>query len=298
MWNWQQKSWANFEFEVFDIQKKEDKFLYNLGKFSGVFTLFSEEEKKNLILECITNESISTSLIEGEILERVSVQSSLRKNFGLQTDNRKILPKEFGISKMMYSLYTNANKKLSKKMLCDWHTALMNGRQDLENIGEYRKGKHPMQIVSGSIGNPKVHFEAPPSIKIEEEMQKFFDWYHSSTQSPLIKSAIAHIYFTSIHPFEDGNGRIGRAISEKILSEYFGKSLLISLAKVIEKHRKKYYYFLEVNNKDIEISSWIKFFTDIILEAQEYTQKQVEFIVKKAKFYQKNEPVLNIRQKK
>ncbi|MCK5709677.1 MAG: Fic family protein, partial [Deltaproteobacteria bacterium] len=154
-------------------------------------------------------------------------------------------------------------------------------------------------VVSGEYHEPKVHFEAPPSTKMKAEMEQFIKWFKAKRRiGTLTHAGIAHLYFISIHPFEDGNGRIGRAIAEKSLSMSLGHPTLISLSYMIEKHRKDYYRTLELNNKDQEITDWLIYFAKTILDAQNYTQSLINFLIEKAKFYDRLKTTLNERQEK
>jgi Fic family protein len=181
--------------------------------------------------------------------------------------------------------------------LCNWNSMITSD-------SNYRSSKEPMQVVSGSVYNPKIHFEAPPSDRLHKEMNIFIEWFNTSNPKgkaplpPLVRAGVAHLYFVCIHPFEDGNGRIARALAEKSLSQCIGQPSLISLSKIIEKQKKNYYSALDVSNKDLEITGWLEYFSKTILEAQNYSQSMIEFLVKKAKFYEKNTALLNSRQEK
>jgi len=296
-WNWQKKEWPDFKYDENILKEHESTFLYNSGIFLGTLKHIIGEEKKLLSVEIISEEAFKTSEIEGEILNRDSLRSSIRKNFGLKADNRKISPKEQGIAEMMIDLYQNFTEPLNPKSLFKWNSMIT-------NVGSYRTSKEPMQIVSGSVYNPKVHFEAPPSNKLHKEMNAFIKWFNATDPkgkvplSPLIRAGIAHLYFVCVHPFEDGNGRIARALAEKSLSQCIGQASLISLSKIIEKQRKKYYSALDASNKDLEITDWLEYFSKTILEAQNYSQNMIEFLIKKAKFYEKYKSLLNYRQEK
>lgn len=296
-WNWQKKEWPNFKYNEDILQKYESVFLYNSGIFLGTLKHIIGEEKKLLSVEIICEEAFKTSAIEGEILNRDSLHSSILRNFGLKTDNRKISPREQGIAKMMLDLYKNFANYLSHKTLCNWNSMITSD-------DNYRSSKEPMQVVSGPVYNPKIHFEAPPSGRLHKEMNIFIEWFNTSNPksktplSPLIRAGIAHLYFVCIHPFEDGNGRIARALAEKSLSQCIGEPSLISLSKIIEKQKKNYYSALDASNKDLEITGWLEYFSRVILKAQNYSQNRIEFLVKKAKFYEKNMTLLNSRQEK
>jgi Fic family protein len=161
-----------------------------------------------------------------------------------------------------------------------------------------------MQIVSGRLDKPTIHFEAPPSRQVTVEMETFIAWFNQSgptNKTPLqalARAAIGHLYFESIHPFEDGNGRIGRALAEKSLAQNIGQPSLISLAFTIEENRKAYYSELERHQRTHDISDWVIFFSETILDAQRVTLERVDFFIKKTKFYDRFRGKLNERQEK
>ena len=299
-WNWQRKDWPNFSYQAGPLVEFEKAFLISAGKVIAVFNFLSQEEQENVRIQLIQDEAFKTSEIEGEILDRDSLQSSIRKAFGLSVANLKANPSEEGISEMLVDLYLNFKLDLSSELLLKWHRTLMKGRSGLKDLGKYRTHSEPMQVVSGSFDNPKVHFEAPPSRQVPQEMKQFIAWYNGSLDKTpaLTRAGIAHLYFVSIHPFEDGNGRIGRALSEKSLSQSLKKANLIALSFAIEEKRKDYYQMLEQSNKDNEIGPWLEYFAKTILEAQEHTYKKINFLVKKTKFYDTFRTKLNPRQMK
>jgi Fic family protein len=181
---------------------------------------------------------------------------------------------------------------------------LMSGHREIESVGAYRTHPAPMQIITPVAGKPKIHFVAPPSSTMKKEMDGFIEWFNDTGPEgkqplpALTRAGIAHLYFVCIHPFEDGNGRIGRAIAGKSLAENLGQPTLILLAYTIERKRRLYYEALEHNNKELEITEWLKYFASTTLDAQENTIKRVDFYVAKAKFYQRFHYQLNKRQKK
>ena len=292
-WNWQKKQWPNFKYDKAKLEKYELAFLSSSGIFLGTLRHIVEGDKKALSADIIYEEAFKTSEIEGEVLNRDSLRSSIRRNFGLKTDKRKVSSKEQGIAELMTDLYKNFARPLNHKILCKWNSFITSDNK-------YRITNEPMQIVSGSIYDPKVHFEAPPSEGLHSEMNNFINWFNktSLTLQPLTKAGIAHLYFVCIHPFEDGNGRIARALAEKSLSQAIGQPSLISLSKIIERNRTKYYSALDNSNKDLEITSWLEYFSNTILEAQSYSQSLVEFLIKKAKFYDTYKEHINDRQEK
>ena len=212
-------------------------------------------------------------------------------------------PAEAGIAEMMKDLYTNYDSPLSKGILCEWHDMLMNGRRDIER-GKYRTCKEPMQVVSGRYDKPTVHYEAPPSSRVNSEMKLFIEWFNNSAPGgskplpPLIRAGIAHIYFVSIHPFEDGNGRIGRAIVTKSLSQNDNQATLIALSAAISGKKREYYDSLGENSTTNEITKWLAYFGNTIITAQKNTIKQIDFILNKTKFFDNFGEMLNPRQLK
>lgn len=303
-WNWQRSDWPNFSWDVNRLRKAEAQFLIGSGSFAGTLRHLGTEDQEQLTVEAISSEALTTSEIEGEILDRASVQSSIRRQFGLVTDHRRVKPAEQGIAEMMVSLYRSFADPLTDEMLFGWHRMVTNGRRDLANIGSYRTGAEPMQVVSGSLGSPNVHFEAPPSPRVPGEMARFVEWFNRTGPDgrdalpALTRAGIAHIWFESIHPFEDGNGRIGRAISDKALAQSAGQPTLTALAATILIRRKAYYAALEAANKDIDLTPWLCWFAGIAIEAQRRTTAQVEFLLDKTRFLDRLRDSLNARQEK
>jgi Fic family protein len=251
IWNWQQEDWPEFRYDASTLEALEAAFLRQSGVFSGALRHVGDEDRQQLTVELISDEALKTSEIEGEFLNRDSLQSSIRRNFGLASDNRKIPPAEQGISQMMVDLYRHFDASLTDELLFRWHEMLMNGRRDVEDVGSYRTDASPMQVVSGPLHAPKVHFEAPPSHSLPKEMNRFIQWFNHTApkgKAPLrvlTRAGIAHLYFVCIHPFEDGNGRIGRAVAEKAVSQGLGQASLIALSHTINSKRKAYYDMLE-----------------------------------------------------
>jgi Fic family protein len=303
-WNWQKQDWPNFTWEQAALEKLEARFLLHSGEVLGAFRHVGEGDRDTIRIELIGEEALKTSEIEGEILDRESLQSSLRRQLGLATDARRVSPEEQGIAEMMVDLYRSFADPLAHRTLHAWHKMVMAGRPRIETIGSYRRHDDPMQIVSGAIGDERVHFEAPPSSRIKAEMDAFIDWFNdtgpggNSPLPPLTRAGIAHLYFESIHPFEDGNGRIGRALAERSLAQYLGQPTLIALAFTIARRRKAYYAKLEESSRDLAITPWLTWFAETILDAQHTTLVRVEFHIAKTKFYDRLRGQLNQRQEK
>jgi Fic family protein len=303
-WNWQLEGWPHFTCNQGDLALCEAKFLEQAGVLIGTSSHLSENDQVDLSVSIMVVEALDTSSIEGEILDRESVQSSIQRALGLKTPLRKQRPAENGIAEMMVDLLKTSKEPLSHEVLYRWHGMMMNGRRDLDQIGAYRAHDDPMQIISGAAYAPKVHYEAPPSKSILKEMAAFIKWFNetaASGQNPLPsiqRAGIAHLWFECIHPFEDGNGRIGRAISEKALTQGRRKPVFTSLAGVLLHHRKEYYQQLELASRTLNASKWLKWFADIVLDAQARSQKQVEFLFAKTRLFDALRGQLNERQEK
>ncbi|NOV30060.1 Fic family protein [Methylomonas sp. ZR1] len=304
IWNWQLAGWPRFTYNATQLDDFEKRLLLGAGVSFGAIKHLSEDDKRHLTIELISNEALKTSAIEGEYLNRDSLQSSICRQFGLTTDHRKVPPAEQGIAEVMVDLYQHFSTPLSHEQLYRWHTWITAGRSDLQDVGRYRTHDDPMRIVSGPIYAPKIHFEAPPSCQMTPEMDQFIDWFNSTapdgnTPLPTLQRAgIAHLYFVSIHPFEDGNGRIGRAIAEKALAQCLGQPTLIALAFTIERHRNAYYTALEMANKQIDVTDWLVYFAELVMAAQEYTHQWIDFLIQKTKLYDHVRGHLNPRQEK
>jgi Fic family protein len=303
-WNWQKLDWPNFRWDHAWLEAAERQFLVSAGVFVGAVRHLGKEEHDQLTIEAMSTEAVTTSEIEGEILDRASVQSSLRKQLGLATDERRVRPAERGIAEMMVDLYRSFAKPLSEEMLFRWHRMVMSGSRNLRDVGRYRTGAEPVQVVSGPMGEPRVHFEAPPSSRVPSEMKRFIAWFGRTGPGgderlpALTRAGIAHLYFESIHPFEDGNGRIGRAIAEKALAQSLGQPTLTALAATILARRKSYYEALEAVNKENEITRWLTWFAGVAIEAQRQTIALVEFLIDKTKLLDRLNRHLNARQEK
>jgi Fic family protein len=303
-WNWQNPDWPNFTWDRMQIAGAEEQFLLGSGVAIGSIKHLDDQGHTELLVELMSSEAITTSKIEGEVLNRDSVQSSIQRQLGLAADKRRASPAEQGIAEMMVDLHRSFRKPLSREMLFAWHKMVVAGRRDLAEIGRYRTSREPMQIVSGRIGASKVHFEAPPSERLASEMNQFIAWFNRTAPDggepmpAITRAGISHIYFESIHPFEDGNGRIGRGIAEKAAAQAVGQPILLSLATTILAHQKRYYEALERANRRIDLTEWLIWFAEIALEAQRRSISQVEFVIAKTKLLDRLQGKINARQER
>ncbi|WP_120634882.1 Fic family protein [Ruegeria sp. EL01] len=303
-WNWQIKNWPDFRYDAAAIAPYEQRFLLSSGEILGAFYHVSPPERDQLRIDLLSDEAMKTSAIEGEMLDRQSVQSSLRRQFGLSPGSYPAKPREQGVAEMMVDVYSTYAEPLTHKTLFRWHSMLMSHDRRLETIGAYRQHEDAMQIVSGRLDRPTVHFEAPPSDQVMGEMERYLAWFNSTApdaekpMSALTRAGLCHLYFESIHPFEDGNGRLGRALAEKSLGQNSGQPSLIALAFSIERERKAYYGQLERHQKTLDVTNWLEWFAETVLTAQQVTLGRVAFFIAKARFYDRHRARLNDRQAK
>lgn len=300
LWNWQLPDWPNFTFDHKALAEREKDFLIRVGESTASLNTIGEGDYKQFIVEILSSEALESSSIEGEILDRESLQSSIKKHFGIKAPEYRLARKEAGMADLLCDVYEKIKTPLNHEMLCKWHSMLFSHDSGIEDKGRYRTHLEPMQIVSRRHDRSVVYFEAPPSATVPKEMEKFIKWYNASDPAmPILgKAAIAHLYFENIHPFEDGNGRIGRALVEKALSEGVGRPVLIAVSKVLEKEKKRYYDAFEQCNKSLDANAWVDFFTGAILNAQEESIQLLRFLINKTKLFTRLAGKFNPRQEK
>lgn len=305
MYNWQNTNWPNFSYALSaHTQQQLYDYALEAGKFTGLLEETEKPYQQEIILEIMVLEAQKTSEIEGEIIHAEEIRSSLRHHLGIDavknlatTDKRAL-----GISNLLFECRNTFSHPLTEESLHTWHKMVMQGGcLKPHEIGKFRCNPEPMQIVSGAIGREIVYFEAPPSNIMHQEMGRFIEWFNTplSTISGPVRAAIAHLYFESIHPYMDGNGRIGRSLSEKVLSQDLNTPILFSISNALMKNRKQYYQMLHENSRDsLDISAWVSFFIEMIIQAQSDSKKQITFVIQKAKFWKKYATSLNQRQQK
>jgi Fic family protein len=301
-WNWQQPDWPEFRWDGAVLAALEARFLQQAGVLIGSVKHLGDGDRATITIDIMAGEALKTSEIEGELLNRDSVQSSLRRQFGLETSHHHVPPAERGIAEMMMALYRDFTEPLTDQSLWAWHGMVMSGRHDIRAIGRYRDHDDPMQVVSGPLHKPKVHFEAPPSSAMADEMARVLIWFAATAPgggrslAGLTRAGIAHLYFVSIHPFEDGNGRIGRAIAEKVLSQAIGEPSLIALSHIIQRRRSAYYDALEAANKRNDITNWLIWFAETVIDAQAHSLAEIDFLLAKTRYYDLHRHQMNDRQ--
>jgi Fic family protein len=304
-YNWQQSDWPHFRYDLSAIQETLLAIAEKSGLISGKLSHLSKTLQMETLLNLMVEEAIKTSEIEGEYISRPDVRSSIKNKLGLNQEKVKIHDQRAqGVVEMIFDMRNTFEQPLTEEKLFDWHLMLLSSSTNANlKIASWREHHEAMQIVSWQQGKWAVHFEAPPSEKVPQEMTAFIRWFNDTSPGKPnaihfapVRAAIAHLYFESIHPFEDGNGRVGRAIAEKALSQGFGYPVMLSLSQVIEADKKAYYSALNAASRSNEISAWIKYFVHVILSAQKEVEAQINFILKKSAFFTDFEAQLNERE--
>jgi Fic family protein len=304
-YNWQHKDWPQFTYSLREVE--DDLFLLaeKTGKMSGIVSALPEEIRMETVVDLMVAEAIKTSEIEGEYFSRKDVMSSIKNNLGLNRTIEAVKDKGAeGIGSLMIDVRNAYYEPLTEEKLFHWHNLLFPEPKGV-SIGAWRTHEEPMQVVSGALGKEKVHFEAPPSSQVPKEMKGFIRWFNETApgsskeiKKGAVRSAVAHLYFETIHPFEDGNGRVGRAIAEKALSQGIDRPVLLSLSRTIEANKSAYYNALSKAQRSNEITPWVTYFVRTILAAQGEAEEQIHFTLKKTKFFDRYKDQLNERQLK
>jgi Fic family protein len=303
-YNWQQNDWPEFRYELSGVEDVLFAFAERTDHASGLLKGLTADAQAEASIELMVVEAVKTSAIEGELLSRKDVMSSIRNNLGLAPEAPSGDKRAAGAAALMIDVRNSFAAPLSEDVLFDWHRMIMRGHRHIA-AGQWRTHAGPMQVVSGPVGHERVHFEAPPSSHIPKEMARFIQWFNDTApggnaeiRKAPVRSAVAHLYFESIHPFEDGNGRIGRALSEKALSQGLGRPVLLSLSRAIEAKRTQYYEALQQGQESNEITPWVSWFVNIVLDAQIQAEELIDFTLKKTRLFDRFKDQLNERQLK
>lgn len=258
-----------------------------LGKMAGLgFRIRSETSLSNL-----TADVLKSNAIEGNRLDAGEVRSSIARRLGMDVAGTPPASRDVeGVVEMMLDATQNYSLALTKERLFGWHACLFpSGFSGIQRIavGRWRPPEAgPMQVVSGPIGRERIHFEAPAAERLEGEMTPFLEWFSRATDDPVLRAGIAHFWFVTIHPFEDGNGRIARAIADMALAQADGVSeRFYSMSTRIEKERKDYYAVLEKCQKgSVDITAWLDWFLGCLGRAVEDAEKNIESALRKGAF--------------
>jgi Fic family protein len=303
----ERKEWPDFFWKQENISLKLAEVRHHQGRLLGRMEGMGFSLKAEANLQTLTQDVLKSSEIEGEILNPDQVRSSIARRLGMEIAG--LIPSDRhveGIVEMMLDATQNYNAPLTDERLFSWHAAMFpTGRSGMHRIvvGRYRDNSEdsPMQVVSGPMGKEKVHFQAPDSKLLVSKMNEFLDWFNSENSlDPVIKAAIAHLWFVTIHPFDDGNGRITRAITIMQLSRADQSAQrFYSMSSQIRIERKEYYNVLEKTQKgQLDITAWLNWFLNCLGRALRNTDETLGIVMKKARFWEKHSTTpLNDRQR-
>lgn len=303
---WQHPDWPQFEWDPNSVSQKLEQVVHLHGVLKGRISMVGLSLRNDSNIEALCNELLGSSRIEGITLDPRSVRSSIARKLGVEEDG--LLATDHyveGLVDVMLDAIANCRLPLTADRLFGWHAALFptgwSGPYKIA-VASWRVGEQPMmQVVSGAFGREKVHYEAPPSLRVPEEMDKLIEWGNSSELSPLLKAAIAHLWFVTIHPFDDGNGRIARTLADMFLSPLDDDGgRFYSMSAEINSNNKKYYDILERTQKgNLDITEWILWFLDCLESALSKAMDSMDVSLSKGFFWAKFADVtVNERQRK
>lgn len=290
-WLWQQPQWPDFEWQDERLQPLLRRAYDSLGQLKGRMAMVDGHE--DFTLDALLANIVASSAIESEKVDVYGVRSSLARQLGVDDRNPvKVSQQSEGLANLMRDAVTGWQQSLSMDTLFQWHRWLFQGHLSiLQKVipGELR-GDSPMQIVSGSLLKPKVHFEAPPRESVESDLNQFIRWFNDTKNNkldPLIRAGITHLWFVTIHPFEDGNGRITRALTDRALAKADQNSVrLFAMSEAILEHRSDYYDVLERTQKHgIDITVWLVWFIETLTQSVETALVKIERTLFKTKFW-------------
>ena len=303
---WQEKEWPQFTWNNEQIARLLGEVHQELGRLKGIVSMFGLEQKTNTYLENMTQEIVNSAEIEGEVLNRDSVRSSVARQLGLPYAGLPRIDHYVeGVVQIMVDATQHAKEPLTDERLFGWHAALFptgySGAYKI-TVANWRQSQDAMQVVSGAMGHYQVHFEAPPSQRVPGMMLPFLEWLNApNSVDSLIKAAIAHLWFVTIHPFDDGNGRLCRTITEMMLARADGMTQrYYSLSSAILNNRKTYYEQLEQTQKgSLDITGWIAWFLVTLYQAIATSISKTDSVIKKTDFWNRHaETAVNERQRK
>lgn len=287
---YQYKDWPEFKWDNNKLLKLLAEIRHQQGKLIGSMEALGFDLRAEAMLSTMTLDIIKSNEIEGEILNPDQVRSSLAQRLGIDIGGLVPVDRDVdGVVEMMLDATQKYNEPINEDRLFGWHSCMFpSGRSGLYKItvGGWRKGA--MQVVSGAMGREKVHYEAPEAKALKKEMSTFFKWFNKEMDiDPVIKSAIAHLWFVTIHPFDDGNGRIARAIADLQLARADGtEQRFYSMSAQIQKERNRYYEILESTQKGtLDITNWIEWFLECLQRALSSTDEVLEKVLAKAHFW-------------
>lgn len=302
----QQKKWPEFIWDnsvllplLITVRNKQ-------GRLKGYMEHLGFAMRNETTLQTLTTDVLKSSEIEGEVLNPDQVRSSIARHLGIEIAGLVPADRDVeGVVEMMLDATQNYKKSLTKNRLFDWHSALFpTGKSGIHkiNVGNWRDNdKGPMQVISGALGKEKIHFEAPEADRLNNEMKLFLKWLNNPDETDIVlRSAIAHLWFVTIHPFDDGNGRIARAIADMQLAKADADAQrFYSMSAQIRIERKSYYEILEKTQKgNLNITEWLMWYLNCLDRALNTTDQRLKNVLKKTKFWDTHsQTIINERQR-
>lgn len=301
---WQHADWPHFRWNKSVVEPLLNSVAERQARLLGMLLALGFDTQQQTALETLTEDVLRSAEIEGEALNRDSVRSSIARRLGISVPTY-VGGDHFieGVVQVAMDAVKNCNNALDKQRLCDWHAALFpTGRSGMYHItvADWRKGDEPMVVVSGAIGKERVHYVAPPSSAVPQEMRRFLRWLNSpSPYNHLLKAAIAHLWFVAVHPFDDGNGRLTRTITDMLVVRSAGMHCYSVSAEML-KHRKDYYAILERTScSGMDITDWLIWFLQQIEGAIAVSEERFKGAIHKTEFWNRHsDEDFNERQRK
>lgn len=294
VWIWQYEQWPHFCWSDSNIISLLARVRQQQGQLLGLMSSLGFDTQSQNALEVMTEDVLRNAEIEGMLLNPDHVRSSVARHLGLDYAG---MPEADhyteGVVQVLMDAVQHANEPLTEERLFNWHAALFpTGRSGITSItvAAWRQGAEPMQVVSGAIGKEQVHYEAPPSERLPQEMAQFLQWLNTEASiDPVLKAAIAHLWFVNIHPFDDGNGRLTRTITDMLLARADSSSQrFYSMSAAILRNKKGYYEILEyIGKHGPDITLWLIWFLETMEDAITTAQARVQRVVQKTLFWQK-----------
>ncbi|MES2090215.1 MAG: Fic family protein [Pseudomonadota bacterium] len=292
---WQANNWPNWRFDLAALAGPLAEVSRAQGLLIGRLADVGMALRNQASLAALTEDVVKTSEIEGETLNVASVRSSIARRLGLDIGALAPVDRHVeGVVEMVLDATANCYAPVSRERLFGWHAALFpTGYSGLSKIsvGTWRDdARGPMQVVSGPAGRQRVHFEAPPVARLDDEMSRFLDWVNgTSNEHPLIKAGLGHLWFVTLHPFDDGNGRIARAIGDLLLARADASpQRFYSLSAQIQRERNGYYDILERTQKQsMDVTEWLAWFLNALYRAVDQAQFTLDAVLSKARFWQR-----------
>jgi Fic family protein len=297
--------WPNFRWQAEALETRLARVRYRQGRLIGDMESLGFALRNEAMMDTLTEDSMKTSEIEGEMLDRQQVRSSIARRLGMDIGALSASDRHTdGVVDMLLDATGNFTEPLTEDRLFAWHSALFpSGRSGIRRIvtGAWRgRESGPMQVVSGPFGREHVHFEAPDAGRLHDEMGVFLTWFNAEQPvDPVLKAAVAHFRFVTIHPFEDGNGRIARAIADMMLARSEGISQrFYSMSSAIRAERSAYYAILEKSQKsDLDITAWLEWFLNCLERAFAASDVMLSRVLRKARFWEKHRTGVSDRQR-